>query len=373
MKKIAVFLGDFFWSSIPYDGISLLKNLQKHSAGKVDLLMFEKDIRLNKKFQGNEKYHFDTSVFTQEKSLRTLKGWDDLYLASNDYSLVISSTHIAPKVRYPSSIKTKKKCLFASWDIGGTDMLTNAIQFSDIFFTKGEIWKDWLNNKGISADKIHVTGSPHYEQYLTKSYDVVERKMFFSKYNLNNSQKTVLICPSNPGSHREQFEQNIQELRTLIELCKSLNVNMLVKTYPHDYVFYEKESPLSGIYRRVYKDKPHYELIKEMFPEVTIVESQDHHKAIMFCDAMFNMSGSHVAWETHFSNCKSYSINYKDKPYYSSVSYLKDVILPDEIYNEHMKKITDISLEGKPRHKDNEYISSLIASERITKVINNEV
>ena len=46
MKKVAVFLGDFFWSSIPYDGIPLYNLLNKHF--ETDLIMFSNDIRLNK-------------------------------------------------------------------------------------------------------------------------------------------------------------------------------------------------------------------------------------------------------------------------------------------------------------------------------------
>lgn len=369
MKKIAVFLGDFFWSSVPYDGYRLLKQLQKNLDVQVDFLMFEKDIRLNKKFSGKEKFIFDTNIFKSESNLITLKSWNDLYTISKDYHLIITSTHIAPKTRYPSDIRSKKKCLFAAWDIGGLDIMTNAIHFADLYFVKGRNWKKWLCDKGLKDENIFITGSPHYDDYIIQSYDEKKRIDFFKKYSLNKDLKTLLICPSNPGSHKEHFEQNITQLQKLVNLSKKLDLNLLLKTYPHDYVFYENETPLSGIYRRIYNDKPHYQFLNSIFPELTVVESQDHHSAIMFSDIMFNMSGSHVAWETHFSKCKSYSTNYKDKKYYGQVSYLKDVKLPDEIYNIHVDNITDFDLSCKEILKDNDYIIRTDSVSNITQTV----
>jgi len=369
MKKIAIFLGDFFWSSVPYDGIRLLKELQQEQNLHVDLLMFEQDIRLNKVFSGTEKYYFNPEVFKLEKNLRTIKSWNDLYLASGDYSLILTSTHIAPKTRYPQDLRANKRCPIAAWDIGGTDIITNATHFADAYFVKAPIWKRWLRlEKGIDERNIWVTGSPHYDSYFLENYGLSEKEKFHKKYDLKK-EKTILICPSNPGSHVAQFEQNMSELEKLIEFSKELNANLLVKTYPHDYMFYEKEKQYSGIYKRIYKNKPHYEFLIEKFPELKIIESQDHHNAVMFCDALFNMSGSSISWETHFSKTRSYSMNYKDKPYYGAVSYLKHAKLPDELYNTNIDKITDLTLNNKEKNEDNEYIVTLDSCKEIKKKI----
>ena len=56
MKKIAVFLGDYFWSSVPYDGLDVQDRLMWTVDRDVDLLMFSQDIRLNKTFDGHEHY-----------------------------------------------------------------------------------------------------------------------------------------------------------------------------------------------------------------------------------------------------------------------------------------------------------------------------
>ena len=367
MKKIAVFLGDFFWSSIPYDGIRLLNLLQEEY--DVDLLMFERDIRLNKKFLGKEKYFFNVDVFKNSKNLKTIKNWEELYKVSKDYKLIITSTHIAPKTRYPYDLKKNIQCPIAAWDIGGTDILTNAIIFATFYFVKGPIWKNWLRDKNVKQENIFVTGSPHYDEYVIDSYKSENKLNFYNKYSLKNNAKTLLVCPSNPGSHKEQFEQNIIELRKLITFSKGLDLNFLLKTYPHDYVFYENVFDLSGVYKRVYNNKPHYEFLKNEFPELIVVESQDHHKAIMFSDAMYNMSGSHVAWETHFSKCKSYSTNYKDKNYYGSVHYLKGVKMPDDIYNTHIDDITDIQMCGKEVTQDNDYIITTNSIKNIVQKI----
>jgi len=371
MKKVAILLGDFFWSSIPYDGISLLKILKEELEDQVDLLMFEKDIRLNKKFQGNEKYYFNTDVFTKEKNLRTIKNWGDLYNISKDYSIVVTSTHIAPKTRYPKEIRNMMHCPMAAWDVGGADILTNATMFATIYFAKAPIWKQWLQNKGIDEKKIYVTGSPHYDPYITGVYDLECKKSFFAKYDLKMDSKSILVCPSNPGSHKEQFQQNMLQLKLLSEHCNNNNVNLLIKTYPHDYIFHELESQFTGIYKRIYSHKPQYQILKEVIPNATIIESQDHYLAMMFSDAMFNMSGSHVAWETHFSKIKSYSMNYRDKLYYSKVSYLKDVIFPDELYDTHIEKITDIKVDEKIHHVDNQFFISTNSCKSIKNHIKN--
>lgn len=366
-KKIAVFLGDFFWSSIPYDGVRLHQILSQQT--DTDFLLFDKDIRLTKKFTGKEKFFFDTSVFQNAKNLKTISSWDDLENATKDYRLVLTSTHIAPKTRYPSP-KTIKNfyCPFAVWDIGGADILTNS-KFASAHFVKGPIWKKFLSENGAIEKNIFITGTPHYDPYFLGNFDESEKDRFFKKYQIEGAKGFILVCPTNPSSHTEQFNQNMAELEKLIRLATDLKLRVLLKTYPGDYLFFEDQFQYSGVYKRTSGNQPQYEMLKSKFPDLVVVESQDHFQAIMFCEALFNMSGSHIAWETQFSLAKSYSINYNNKKYYNSVSYLKNVTYPDEIYNTHLNSIEEITSYTKTKKKDNDYIVTTDACNNIAQLI----
>lgn len=368
MKKIAIFLGDFFWSSIPYDGVRLQKILLSQGI-ETDFLMFEKDIRLNKKFNGKEKFKFETQIFQNLPNLKILSNWKDLITISKNYKTIISSTHIAPKTRYPNavSLKNEAACPLSVWDIGGADILTNA-KFAHFYFVKGPIWKNFINEID-EKNEAFVTGSPHYDEYVISNFNEEKKKAFFKKYQLEFDSKCILVCPTNPGSHTEQFNQNLHELETLIKLSLDKNVKVLLKTYPGDYLFYEDQFQFSGVYKRTMSNKPQYEFLKEKFPQLIVIESQDHFDAIMFCKAIFNMSGSHISWETHFSQAKSYSINYKNKSYYKSVKYLKNVVYPDDIYNKNVETIEQIFSLEKNEIIDNDYIISTDANNNIAKLI----
>ena len=361
-KKIAVFLGDWFWSSVPYDGIPLYNLLSMHF--QTDLIMFDADARLNKTHFGpNEKYNFDASVFRNIANLRIVKDWSELFASSAEYDLIITSSHIAPKTRYPTSFNmTKKvsgltKCPIAIWDIGGADILTNGSIFADYFFVKGLIWKEWLVKMGFKENKVFVTGSPHYDNFLEdfEPYmieKILSKEEFDKKYDLKNNEK-ILLMPTNPGSHKEQFEESMNSLSEIVDSCAEKNIDLLVKTYPHDYIFYQKEMPYSGIYKRKYTSVPQYEYIRNKYPTVKVVESQDHFAAIKHVNKIFNMAGSHVAWETYFTDSVSYSTNYKKQKYYKNLSYLPDYVkFPDEHMNIHVESSKKIIEDNSELKKD---------------------
>lgn len=345
-RKVAVFLGDFFWSSIPYDGIRLQEVLDSKGL-TVDLLMFEKDIRLNKQFSGEELFKFDIKIFRDNPRLKTMKSWDEFFAASKDYNLIVSSVHIAPKTRYPSNVKTSVRCPIACWDIGGADILTNA-KFASYYFVKGKIWKDWLSTVGVDKDAIFVTGTPHYDQYK----NVVPLRDFKKKYSLNR-QRTILVCPTNPGTRRDMFDKNIFALEKIVAKAESENVDVVVKTYPNDYLFYESEEQYSGVYKRKYSgNTSQCLLLKRRFPSLTIIESQDHFNAIARCDAMLNISSSHVSWETHFTDANSYLVGDFVSPRFQNIVY------PDKVYNIQIDNPEKIFEFRKTQKKDNEYIIS---------------
>ena len=372
MKKIGVFLGDFFWSSIPYDGLPLYNLLSEHY--ETDLIMFDDDIRLNKKFQGHEKFYFNPEHF-RNCNLKTVANWDHFYEISSNYELILTSVHIAPKTRLPYSApvssswtsfspdnKIKKikiaQCPVAVWDAGGADVLANPRIFSDFIFVKGPIWKDWLVKMGENEDNVFVTGSPHYDNYLDEFLPfmpepILNKKEFNTKYQLSENSTKILIMPCNPGSHKEYFEENMEQLEKIYRLAEQYSTELLVKTYPHDYIYNETEEPYTGIYRRVYTDKPQYQFIKDHFPSIKIIESQDHFSAMKYCDKLFNISGSHIAWETYFAKTTSYSLGYENQPYYKNLPYLPDYIsFPDDLMNIHMDDLTDIVHKDLKTEKD---------------------
>lgn len=365
MKKVAVFLGDHFWSSTPYDGLNLYHELNKHM--HTDLIAFNEDIRLNKEYEGWEKFHFDPKEF-KVPNLRTVKHWDEVTKISGEYNLIICQAKVAPKTRcpFPPMEQTTSDgksvlhaglqngdgffdCPIAVWDIGGCDLLHNSVQFANYYFVKGPIWKEWLVKMGWPEKNVFVTGSPHYDYFFDSDKNVVgaciSEQEFLQKYSLDKTKKKILLMPSNPSSHKEQFEKNLEELHNIVNLCSENDIELLVKTYPHDYVFKENEDPYTGIYRRAYTDRPQYEFMRDTFPSVKIIESQDHHAALKYSDKVFNMAGSHVAWETFYTNSVSYAIGYKDKKYYKQIPVLKHldyISFPDDLMNVHMDDLTDI-------------------------------
>ena len=350
-KKIAVFLGDLFWSSAPYDGVPLYNLLSKHF--ETDLIIFKEDIRLNKVFKNNENFFFDPSVFKGITNLKIINDWESLKDLSKDYDLILTSTHLAPKTRFPLRFSHGKrggkltKCPIAVWDIGGVDLLVTGTIFADYFFVKGPIWKEWMIKMGYDKERIFVTGSPHYDNYLDEfqPYAIektLNKQQFDKKYGLNHEDK-ILLMPSNPASHTKQFNQSMKSLETMVKLCEKNNIELLLKTYPHDYVFYEKEKRYSGIYKRQYTNIPQHQHITRAYPTIKVVESQDHFSAVKNVDKIYNMAGSSIAWETFFTDSVSYATNFKGQKYYKKLHYLPDYIeLPDEEMNVHVDNCEQI-------------------------------
>lgn len=315
MKKIAVFLGDMFWSTVPYDGLSL-QIAAKEKFGTCDLIMFSNDVRLKR---------YD--VFSKNDSLRVIETWSDLYKISSEYSLIVTSTHIAPKTRYPHDIKKMMKCPMMAWDVGGADILTNAPAFATYYCVKGNIWKSWL---GCVSENVFVTGSPHYDGYFNQH----DLDATCAKYDVKNDE-FVLVATSNPRSHLEQFNQNLKHIK---ELQKRTQV--IIKLHPLDHMGVERDAPYSGIYDRG--------TLKDAFNGFKIAEPADHHALMKACSRLFNAAGSHIAWETYLSKKPSVTMNYSDKKYFCGVSYIKGVKYPDALCNVEVDSIDGALIASLP-------------------------
>ena len=334
--KIGVFAGDLFWSSCPYECLNVFSDVSRQF--DTDYIMFERDIRLNKKWHGNEKFQFKTGKFTGCKKLRIISTWDDLYKISKEYKTILTRCKFSPKQRFPHSIRKDLKCPLSVWDVGGLDILVGHSLWADNFLVKGPEWKRYLEKVNSNKDsKSAVSLCPQYDPYYRTDMaygNPILKDDFFKKYNLDRHKNILLVAPSNPGSHTEMFNQNLDNLEKIVELSHQNNFQVLIKTYPHDYMFYESEGMYTGVYKRKYGNMPQYEFLKNRIPEVIIIESQDHYSAMKHSSKIFNMSGSSISWESFFTNGTSYSMNLKDKKYYKTVSYLpSDITFPDDVFN----------------------------------------
>ena len=359
-EKLAVFIGDYFWSSIPYDGLPLHKCLSE--SFDTDLIMFNQDIRLRKtkdKFNGC-RFNFYNKNFVRSKNLVLIKDWNEFYAISRRYSLILRGPHIGAKGRRPGvEFRELTRCKTAVVDIGGSDILHSD---ADYYMVKGEEWIGHLNAlpwKHVARPKpesVFVTGSPHYDPYHVETIPghdkPLDRKGFYIKYGLSTNKGIILVVPSNPSAHCKQFADNMESMNKLVGRADREGYHVAVKTYPHDYVFYEKSNEYSGVTKKwvggldgvnTNKSMSMYDYIMKHVPGVFIVESQDHFSVMMAADRVFNMSGSHIAWETIFTNATSYAVGFEGQPYYCGSAKLpKEVRFPDDKVNVHLKSVEDV-------------------------------
>jgi hypothetical protein len=330
--RIAVFAGDFFWTSAPYESLDVHEGFCKHF--ECDYLIFKNDIRLNKIFYKQDKFYFDKERYKSAANMRVIEDWNHFAKISSEYDLILVSTHIAPKTRWPfgnrgyKHFKSRVATKIVAWDIGGADILTNAVDYADYFFTKGDLWTEWLTRMGKMA---YTTGAPQYDYFL----DEFDLDNFYKKYSIDKNKETILVLPSNPGSslHNNQMKENMD---CLDFLSKQNSINLLFKTYPNDYLFHESDAPYTGVYRRWSGTwgGPQYNFFEDRYPAGAILESQDHHVAMKCADKIFNIAGSHVSWETLFTNSKSFTMNYSNKPYFRRPKYLPEFVnFPDSELN----------------------------------------
>lgn len=386
-KKIAVFAGDLFWSSIPYDSLNVYREVSKQY--NCSLVMFENDLRLTKKFSGNEKFYFDKSLFASCSGLRTVRNWNDFKLLTNDYDAILSGPKLFPKTRRPGTTLNDVRPKWILWDIGGADILTDCSSIRPYSsLVKGPLWKSWCERiyHGSSA---HIVGSTHYDYYYDTFSGVgkpISCNEFFKKYELDVSKSTLLIAPSNPSSHTSQLLENMKHIDRLIDLCEKNRIQILLKTYPHDYVYHEKDGQGTGVYKRQSvhsSDKSQFQFFDETYRTIKVIESQDHFSAIKYSDYLFNMSGSHIAWETVFSKCRSFSMNYSSQKYFGGVGYLPAYIkFPDDIVNAEIQELdTFISLKNDQNDliegKMSPWISKILFENQVNhaldKILNNEL
>lgn len=341
--RIGVFAGDLFWSSCPYEHLNLSHAIGGHC--DVSLIMFERDIRLNKVFSGSEKYRFETEHYKNSPHLRVIKEWKDLVTVSKDYDFILANCKVAPKTRTSSILSGRGnlKCPIVALDVGGTDQLTDC-PHADLAVAKSEYWSGHVSEMwGIPTVSL---GCHQYDYYMT---DVqfgarMSREDFAKKYDIN-PERSLLVSPTNPGSHLDLYQVGMKSLERVCKHFSDMGYSLLVKTYPHDYVFHEKEEPMSGVYKRTSpftSGRAQYDHLSREHG-LKVVESQDHHAAVSWCRYMYNMSGSHIGWETHFSSCRSFSIGYSKQSFFGLVTARgKKFAVPDPYTTTDLLSADDI-------------------------------
>jgi len=341
--KVGIFGGDLFWSNHPYEVFNFYQKI-KTELGHASLILFKDDIRLNKIFSGSEKFYFDKNIYTQCEDLIVVKNWQDFYRLSAKFDLIYTSCKLVPKTRQVSSIRKHLKCKVCVWDVPGVDILVDSQYFASKWIVKGQMWKEYLLNaprtdKLVTEKQIKIDICPAFMRYVNKNLvnPTMSKNEFFKKYNLDFKKRTLLIAPSNPGSHKDSFNENLKLINLVGDLFLNNEFQIILKTYPHDYVFYENEKQYTGVYKRknfLDKSMPQYKFLQDSIKsKIKVIESQHHHEAILYSDFLYNMSGSSLSWETYYSNCQSFSIGLEKQKFYNQLSYLPDFCFPDDIFN----------------------------------------
>lgn len=369
--RIGVFAGDLFWSSCPYEHLNIANAISEHCG--VALIMFEKDIRLNKSFTGSEKFRFETELYKNFSHLRVIKDWQDLVTISSDYDFIVSNCKVAPKTRIPSMLAKRGSlhCPIVVLDVGGTDQLTDC-PHADLAVSKSVYWAE--NVASMWNIPTVSLGCHQYDYYLSDDMMIGSRMSksdFSSKYQVN-PEKSLLVSPTNPGSHLDMYRVGMNSLEKVCRHFADRGYSLLVKTYPHDYMRHEREEAFTGVYKRespFTSGKSQYEHLSKEFG-LTVVESQDHHAAVSWSKYMYNMSGSHIGWETHFTDCRSFSVGYGKQSFFGLVTARgKKYAVPDPYTTADLESADDLARIPERTVSDSEKTRPFMPEKPLVKMI----
>jgi len=101
----------------------------------------------------------------------------------------------------------------------------------------GELTKQWMINLRESQDKLIITGSPRYDEYITKKSEKKEK--ILKKFKISSSKK-ILLYPTHPfnmdislsPSTRLSIEENKEILDKLFNVAKELSLFLVIKLHP---------------------------------------------------------------------------------------------------------------------------------------------
>lgn len=94
--------------------------------------------------------------------------------------------------------------------------------FSSKVAVYGQYEKDWYKGRGLSEDRIEITGHPRYDAIFTEKH--MNKEDFQKKYGLNPNKKWIM-CATQPNN--EELWEDL-----LLALVKEQNIEIIIKPHP---------------------------------------------------------------------------------------------------------------------------------------------
>jgi len=111
----------------------------------------------------------------------------------------------------------------------------------------GKFTKDLLVEKGAEEEKIILTGSPQFDEYITRKKDKKEK--ILKKYNISLSTKKIILFTAQPFRYkvdenydRLSLEEQKQIFDNLFDVTKELNLFLIIKLHPTNELSFEEIS-----------------------------------------------------------------------------------------------------------------------------------
>src|SRR3989344_5841896 len=107
----------------------------------------------------------------------------------------------------------------------------------------GKLTEDFLINNGAEKEKIVITGSPQFDDYITRKPNKKEK--ILNKYNIPNSKNIILFTAQpfryNVGVGHDRLTLNEQKeiFYNLFEVAKELSFFLIIKLHPSNEMSYE--------------------------------------------------------------------------------------------------------------------------------------
>jgi hypothetical protein len=131
---------------------------------------------------------------------------------------------------YPEEFPVLKeafKCPTMIWDIGGTDIFNARTSLPLFFASKVRSGKDWSREMRVPGQE-HIRNGNTTLRLLPlggiksrprQARPISFQGQFKEKYEIAEN-RIVLMAPSNPGSHKEQFEENLKLIGGLVSRAR---------------------------------------------------------------------------------------------------------------------------------------------------------
>ena len=222
-------------------------------------------------FNGLDIYYKKNINFVKNNTIWINK-WTQLYKLIDNHEIIILGS-FRDNLKIVSYARSKNKIVLVHKNPANFD--NDGCILPNIYCLKSNEEKETILTeikkkkiyKVLETDSIEVTGSV---QYNFDENQIDSKDIFFKKYNLDINKKLFLFLPTGPQNHDEFFREDY------IEICKiiSKNHNLLIKGHPTDY----SKRKLNNFYN----EKFSWEIL---CPEVKVIQPEEFHKAIYYCDA----------------------------------------------------------------------------------------